>query len=356
MSERPPMPSQKVIELAYDAQLKKMLGLIAVWASFFIGLIGILVALIGRSTSLGLLVRTLLVCLAAALAVLDACLTMAILSKFQELVFLEKQPQINLTSFYAYLDDQKIRFSGARWWDGVVRKRILLVSDEELRSVEQYNYLRIGKRLNALMFGIWVVLFFLWVSVLVASAAPFDLVTVNQSLISPSGSIAESLNWIEIILSFLATLLGVILAFRLERWREEKSRKERLIGALEMIRDEIEGNVNLCRQILQEFVDRGPSWIQYYNLKTTTWEGVSSVIVDLKDSNLSKKIANQYYQYYHMNRKIDARFDFFKFVGTSDTRFSNLTTAVSEGAKSLLDDGERLIPEIEKRISGLRDC
>lgn len=40
-----------------------------------------------------------------------------------------------------------------------------------------------------------------------------------------------------------ATALGVVAAFALSRWREEKSRKERLIGTLKMIRDEFKRNV-----------------------------------------------------------------------------------------------------------------
>jgi hypothetical protein len=94
-----------------------------------------------------------LACLATAFALTDACLTMAILGKFQELVFLEKQPEINLTSFYANLYDQKIPFFGARLWDSIVRKRVLRVSDEELRSPEPYDYQKMKMRLNIVMIG-----------------------------------------------------------------------------------------------------------------------------------------------------------------------------------------------------------
>jgi len=76
----------------------------------------------------------------------------------------------------------------------------------------------------------------------------------------------------------------------------------------------------------------------------------------LRDSDLSKKIASQYYEYYHMNRKMDSRLSFFKDIGTADFQFKALTTAVSGGANSLLIDGERLISEIDRKISSLRDC
>jgi hypothetical protein len=115
---------------------------------------------------------------------------------------------------------------------------------------------------------------------------------------------------ITIFATFLPTFLGVILAFELERYRDARARRERLVGALRMIRDEIVRNVALCKQIESELSLYGQEYVQYYNLKTTTWESVSSALVDLKSPELAKLIATEYYEYEHLKRRIDARFRF----------------------------------------------
>jgi hypothetical protein len=167
------------------------------------------------------------------------------------------------------------------------------------------------------------------------------------------------LAWIETLIAFAtaaaATALGVFFAFTLDRRRERASRKERLIGALQMIRDEVERNLGECKHIQDDFAKYGPKYVQYYNLKTTTWEAVSPALVDLKSPELTKKIANEYYQYYHENRKLDARFDLFKF-GTSQSPFAALTNAVLLGAQTLSTSGGELLDAINKETRNLRDC
>lgn len=96
------------------------------------------------------------------------------------------------------------------------------------------------------------------------------------------------------------------LGFELER--DTQARNERLVGALQIIRDEIERNISLCKQIHEELSSNG-AFVQYYNLRTTIWQTVSSALVDLKSPDLSKQIANEYFDYEHLKRRIDARFE-----------------------------------------------
>jgi len=164
--------------------------------------------------------------------------------------------------------------------------------------------------------------------------------------------------WVDLVvlvLPLFATFGGVVLGFELERRREEKRRKERLFGGLQMIKDEVKKNVDLCAQIENDFATHGCSYVQYYSLKTTTWEAVSGVLVDLRSPELTRQIASEYYEYDHMKRKIDARFDLFKSGMPTPklTTFANLTKAVEDGARSLKESGERLLQDMDNGIKAL---
>lgn len=156
-----------------------------------------------------------------------------------------------------------------------------------------------------------------------------------------------------ILSTFTATFLGVIFAFELERHREANARRERLGGALRMIRDEIERNVALCKQIQNELSQR-QDYVQYYNLKTTTWESVSSALVDLKSPELVKQIATEYYEYEHLKRRIDARFEFFKTPTPFSDSFAKITGSVITGVMKLQTSGNNLLAEIDKQLKQLK--
>jgi hypothetical protein len=162
---------------------------------------------------------------------------------------------------------------------------------------------------------------------------------------------------LSIIAGFLATLLGVIVGFELERRRDTQARNERLVGALQMIRDEIERNVSLCKQIHKELSSNG-AFVQYYNLKTTIWQAVSSALVDLKSPDLAKKIANEYFDYEHLKRRIDARFEFFKSGDPSNVlqskAFEAITSSVMMGVKTLQISGKNVLDAIDKQLNELK--
>ena len=163
---------------------------------------------------------------------------------------------------------------------------------------------------------------------------------------------------ITIAVTSLLTFFGVIFAFELERWREGNARMERLVGALQMIRDEIERNVALCKQIENELSQHGPALVQFYNLKTTTWESVASALVDLKSSELAKLISTEYYEYEHLKRRIDARFEFFKTGDQSNVlqskAFEKITRSVMMGVKNLQISGKNVLDAIDKQLDELK--
>jgi len=156
---------------------------------------------------------------------------------------------------------------------------------------------------------------------------------------------------------FAATLLGVVAGFELERLRDTQAQKERLVGALQMIRDEIDRNVSLCRQI-QEELSKNPTFVQYYNLKTTTWQAVSSALVDLNSPDLVKQIANEYFDYEHMKRRIDARFEFFKSSGSfnkvQNNAFAAITGSVMKSVELLQTSGKNVLESIDKQLHELK--
>jgi hypothetical protein len=162
---------------------------------------------------------------------------------------------------------------------------------------------------------------------------------------------------LSIVAGFSATLLGVIIGFELERHRDTQARKERLVGALQMIRDEIDRNVSLCKQIHEE-LSSNPGFIQYYTLKTTIWQAVSSALVDLKSPNLTKQIANEYFDYEHLKRRIDARFEFFKSGYPSNVMqskaFEAVTGSVIVGVKTLQISGKNVLESIDKQLNELK--
>lgn len=338
--QRNPLDDIELLKLAHSGQLAKMLQYLIAWVSFFIPLVTLFVEEFRAGGGFTGWSVYIVATLAVVLALANSALAVAIVGKFEDLVTIETRLQFG----DLYDCFKKDRSWGTKKWD----KMFGWIYDQKHPK-------RIHAAYYVVMFSALIIVAMLALGILLGLVHA-DPVAVGQSQISSSGSTTDSLKWITVALEFSATFLGVLIAFRLEGWRQGKSREERLIGALEMIKDEVEKNVSLCIQILDELAKNGPSFVQYYNLKTTTWESVSSALVDLKDSDLSKKIADQYYEYYHMNRKMDARFDLFKDIVAAEFQFNALTTAVSQGATKLRDDGGRLVREIETRISSLRDC
>jgi hypothetical protein len=152
----------------------------------------------------------------------------------------------------------------------------------------------------------------------------------------------------------------VVFAFELERRRETRRRSERHVGALEMIGDEIKKNVELCNQIKNDFEIAGMGYQQYHTITRSTWEAVSDALYDLEDRKLTQRIAIQYYEYDHMQRKMDTRLNLWSMISLdnplTEMKYEVISPAVKEGAESLAASGSKLLEEINEAIKNLRDC
>jgi lysylphosphatidylglycerol synthetase-like protein (DUF2156 family) len=141
-----------------------MLDFAVVYSSFFVGLMGLLIGLISGGSSLAWWIRICMGIISGVLTLAEIWLSMAILTEFEELVFLEKTNAVGLVSFYTYLKRHNVPFPGARLWDRIVRAGILGVAYEELENKEQEyeNYRRrhIGLTVALIVMSLLAVLLF----------------------------------------------------------------------------------------------------------------------------------------------------------------------------------------------------
>lgn len=127
-----------------------------------------------------------------------------------------------------------------------------------------------------------------------------------------------------------------------------------------MIRDEIQKNTDLCNQILGDFEREGMGYQQYYTLTRSTWEAVSDALYDLKDHKLTQRIAMQYYEYDHMQRKMDTRLNLWSAISLdnplTEMKYEVVSPAVKRGAETIAASGSERLRDINEAIKNLRDC
>lgn len=114
----------------------------------------------------------------------------------------------------------------------------------------------------------------------------------------------------DIVATFAATLLGIVLgipiAFWIDRKRKEQKQRESAVAVLTALKEEINRDINLLKQIQNELK---PDTIIYYNLDINTWRATSlQEFEDIISNDLLRDICRIYYEYEHLNRKIDMQF------------------------------------------------
>lgn len=142
--------TREQLGLAYRGQLSKMLGLIAAWIATFVPMIVIFLD-VARNPPLAVFARLVVGSLAVVLLAADVSLTLAILSKFQEIVILERE--LGVTRFYNGI--RQYRFAGAALWDSIVRSGGLGIEEEE---IERHDYSRMNCRLEIVSFLVIAIL------------------------------------------------------------------------------------------------------------------------------------------------------------------------------------------------------
>ena len=77
----------------------------------------------------------------------------------------------------------------------------------------------------------------------------------------------KKIDWSNHIISFFSALLGILIAFRLEFFREEHQEKEQLDKALLVIKEELESNLNIYKTNSDQLC----AWMSYYNSVVDTF-------------------------------------------------------------------------------------
>lgn len=172
--------------------------------------------------------------------------------------------------------------------------------------------------------------------------------------------IIDVMEFVDIFLRFLAPLLGVLFgipfAFWIDRKTKERSKRERAIAVLSALKEEINHNVGLLKQIQNELK---PNSMIYYNVDMNTWRATSlEEFEGIVSHKLLRHIYRIYYEYEHMSRKIDTQFTMHYSVvramgKTYMKEREHIVGAILTHAKPLHDESKQLIEEMETELKRL---
>lgn len=162
--------------------------------------------------------------------------------------------------------------------------------------------------------------------------------------------------------TLVGAFIGVLGAFGVQwlfmrkgvkaRREEEKKRKKYI---LQILKGEIQHNVDLLNQIKKEY--QKPFYIGYYNLDTTTKQAVWGELVNTgEDEQFVRNLSLTYYEYKHMNRKLDFQFSSavqaVMNANVAQLR-NNVVTGIVSHVDSILSGSKDRLGEIEKKLNTL---
>jgi hypothetical protein len=161
----------------------------------------------------------------------------------------------------------------------------------------------------------------------------------------------------DIVVQFVSTLFGVLIgipvAFWIDRRLTKRHDKERAVSILTILQEEITRNLALLKQIKKELGQ--PNYIIFYNIDMNTWKNLS--LEDFEGiiaSNILRSIYHLYYEYGHLNRKIDAQFSMhYSAVRASQNYLAErqiIVGAILLHATTLEKETDQLIRDISKEI------
>jgi len=115
--------------------------------------------------------------------------------------------------------------------------------------------------------------------------------------------------WLDLLLNFAATLVGVILGIPVALWLDRKitaqRRREEESYLLGVLRDNLNHNLNLMNQIKREL----PNNVVFYHLDLSPWQTHSGRLDSIKNRELVQVIATTYYELEHLNRKLNIQLE-----------------------------------------------
>ena len=163
----------------------------------------------------------------------------------------------------------------------------------------------------------------------------------------------------DILLRFLAPLFGVLFgipfAFWIDRKTRERSKRERAIAILSALKEEINHNRGLLKQIQNELT---PKSMIYYNMDMNTWRATSlEEFEGIILHELLRHIYRIYYEYEHISRKIDTQFNMHYSVVRATKVYPQerqaIVGAILTHAAPLEKESEQLIKEMETELTRL---
>lgn len=187
----------------------------------------------------------------------------------------------------------------------------------------------------------------------------FPHVHISRKALNHKIQITNAMAIEDIIIRFLAPLFGVLFgipfAFWIDRKIREGSKRERAIAVLSALKEEINHNTGLLKQIQNQLK---PNSMIYYNMDMNTWKATSlEEFEGIISHELLRHIYRIYYEYEHMSRKINTQFDMhYSVVRAMNTYLKErqkIVGAILKHAEPLEKESEQLIKEMETELTRL---
>lgn len=114
---------------------------------------------------------------------------------------------------------------------------------------------------------------------------------------------------LDFVLNLLSTLIGVLIgipaALWIDRLTSTHHQREDAKRILTALNDELQHNLGLLKQMKKELRDN----VIFYDLDLGAWQAITSKgLESIQNYDLVRRISSVYYEYQHMNRKIDVQF------------------------------------------------
>ena len=157
-----------------------------------------------------------------------------------------------------------------------------------------------------------------------------------------------------------ATFIGVLGALGVQEYimrkglrLKKKEERERKKYILEIVKGEIEHNIKLLEQIHDEY--QKSTWSGYYNLDTTSKQATWSDLIKIEESaKFIYDLSRTYYEYEHMNRKLDLQLRLVSDANIHPTVADFRRTVVRSivvHTTSLISGSKDRLKEIEEKLN-----
>jgi len=112
---------------------------------------------------------------------------------------------------------------------------------------------------------------------------------------------------VELVATICGVAIGIPVAFWIDRRSRLRSQREKAITILKSLKEEINHNLGLLRQMGKELK---PNSVIFYNLDMNTWRTISlGEFIGVISEGIINRIFRLYYEYEHFSRKIDVQFN-----------------------------------------------